>query len=350
MSSIVEFKNLTFSGDQVTFDIHVNLPSGATSMGLDLYGTFPGMSPSYFTLHTIDGTSFTDSSNTGQISLVTSGANYLTSSGTIATFSGPASVFNSIGSSGGFDTETWDIGDLFKVGSNTYGIGSADGVDGQLLTMPLYTPLTHDDITEGGHVDGGTGGGTGGGAKPAMTFEQFDVDGNGDVSFKVVLNEIPAGFDSIRFQGYFDKTDGKDITFTPDASQASLGLVGVWPGGSETTYQINGGGALSALLTGTGPFVLGTISAPASVFGTITDGTGAGTSSTDWDLQDLIHPGGELGKGFMGIEFTGIDQMLPIQDVLNYVEGGDNTGGGTGPIRADHNLHAYRKRRWYKWD
>ena len=45
-------------------------------------------------------------------------------------------------------------------------------------------------------VSGGGGGGTGGGAKPAMTFEQFDVDGNGDVSFKVVLNEVPEGLDS----------------------------------------------------------------------------------------------------------------------------------------------------------
>ena len=135
MSSIVEFRNLTFTGDQVTFDIHVNLPTDAGDcMGLDLYGTFPGMSPSYFTLHTIDGVSFTNSSNTGQISLIASGGNYLTSSGKIATFAGPASVFNSIGSSGGFDTEAWDIGDLFKVGSNTDGIGSSDGPDGQLLS------------------------------------------------------------------------------------------------------------------------------------------------------------------------------------------------------------------------
>ena len=63
MSSIVEFRNLTFNGDQVTFDIHVNLPPGTGDcMGLDLYGTFPGMSPSYFTLHTIDGVSFSSNS------------------------------------------------------------------------------------------------------------------------------------------------------------------------------------------------------------------------------------------------------------------------------------------------
>ena len=47
-------------------------------------------------------------------------------------------------------------------------------------------------------------------------------------------------------------------------------------------------------------------------------------------FQDLIHPGGEVVKGIMGIEFMWIDQMLDIASVLNYVEGGD-TGGGTGP-------------------
>ena len=146
--------------------------------------------------------------------------------------------------------------------------------------------------------------------------------------------EIPPGFDSIRFQGIFDKTGGKDITFTPDASQANLGLVGVWPGGSETTYQINGNAPLSSSLTAPGPFVLGTISAPASLFGTITDGTGAGTSSDQWELQDLIKPdGGSAGFGFVGIEFTDANPpvTLTADDVLNYVEGGDNTGGGPSP-------------------
>ena len=104
MSSIIEFRNLTFTGDQVTFDIHVNLPPGAGEwMGINLYGTFPGMNSSYFTYHTIDGeSSFGNNSNSGQIDIYSTGNN-LTSSGTIATFSGPASVFNDTGLSGGFN-------------------------------------------------------------------------------------------------------------------------------------------------------------------------------------------------------------------------------------------------------
>ena len=40
MSSLVEFKNVTFSGDQVTFDITLIYQGAAEYEGLDLYGTF----------------------------------------------------------------------------------------------------------------------------------------------------------------------------------------------------------------------------------------------------------------------------------------------------------------------
>ena len=46
MSSIIEFRNLTFTGDQVTFDIHVNLPPGAGEwMGINLMEYLFGMNP-----------------------------------------------------------------------------------------------------------------------------------------------------------------------------------------------------------------------------------------------------------------------------------------------------------------
>ena len=59
MSSLMEFRNLTFNGDQVTFDIHIPLPPGAADVKvLNLYGTYNGMDPSYFTMHSIDGQLF----------------------------------------------------------------------------------------------------------------------------------------------------------------------------------------------------------------------------------------------------------------------------------------------------
>ena len=87
------------------------------------------------------------------------------------------------------------------------------------------------------------------------------------------------------------------------------------------------------LTLGDGPHEIGTISAPANVFGTPYDGDGAGTSSA-WELQDLIHPGGEGSYGIMEIllQDSNSDTIGGdiAQSVLNYIEGGD-TGGGTGP-------------------
>ena len=40
MSSLIEFRNLTFNGDQVTFDIHIPLPPAAEWEGFALYGAF----------------------------------------------------------------------------------------------------------------------------------------------------------------------------------------------------------------------------------------------------------------------------------------------------------------------
>ena len=67
-------------------------------------------------------------------------------------------------------------------------------------------------------------------------------------------------------------------------------------------FSINGFDLLTLL--GEGPHIVGTIPAPASVFGTPYDGDGAGTSSA-WELQDLIHPGGEGSYGIMGRVYLG---------------------------------------------
>ena len=127
MSSLIEFRNLTFNGDQVTFDIHIPLPPGAAQWeGFVLYGTFNGMDPSYFTMHSIDGQTLINNSNNGQIEMFNLGS--LASGGTVATFSGPASVFtDSSGLGSGLNPDSWDIGDLFSdYQENGYGISNGE--------------------------------------------------------------------------------------------------------------------------------------------------------------------------------------------------------------------------------
>ena len=78
-------------------------------------------------------------------------------------------VFHDVaGSFGSIPKTAWDIGDLFYI---KYGIN-----EWVLITDEITFSL---QIIEG-HGDGGTGGG----AKPALTFEQFDVDGSGQCEFQ----------------------------------------------------------------------------------------------------------------------------------------------------------------------